>query len=151
MMVLMGKLRSKLLPLAHVCCPAVSVPGPNDALMVRGYKHMTADTRHADIDAVWGPWGHGYQGLAKPSHWWQLGSARVPTQEKRSPSPRPTLCKLTRDFGEAGRLRLARGTKPTICDAPTSSIPRNACRTRVPYQYRCQATAHVSPRCWCGA
>ena len=47
MMVLMAKLPSKQLPLASVYCPTAKVHAANDALVVRGYKHMTGTTRHA--------------------------------------------------------------------------------------------------------
>ena len=59
MMVLMAKLRSKLLPLAGVYHPTAQVHAPNDALMVRGYKHMTGISRRAHTDALLGPWEHG--------------------------------------------------------------------------------------------
>ena len=55
MMVLMAKLPSKLLPLASVYRPTAQVHAANDALMVRGYKHMTGTSRHAHSDALWGP------------------------------------------------------------------------------------------------
>ena len=70
MMVLMAKLPSKLLPLASVYRPTAQVHVANDALMVTGYKHMTGTSRHAHTDALWGPWEHGCQGLARSSHSW---------------------------------------------------------------------------------
>ena len=76
MMVLMAKLRSKLLPVASVYRPTAQVHAANDALMVRGYKHMTGISRHAHTDALWGPWEHGCQGLTRSSHSWQVAVAR---------------------------------------------------------------------------
>ena len=52
MMVLMAKLPSKLLPLASVYRPTAQVHVANDALMVRGYKHITGTSRHAHTDAL---------------------------------------------------------------------------------------------------
>ena len=52
MMVLMAKLPSKLLPLASVYRPKSQVHTTNDALMVRGYKHMTGISRNAHTDAL---------------------------------------------------------------------------------------------------
>ena len=76
MMVLMAKPPSKLLPLASVYHPTAQVHTANDALMVRGYKHMTGISHHAHTDALWGPWEHGCQGLARSSHSWQTAVAR---------------------------------------------------------------------------
>ena len=76
MMVLMAKLPSKLLPLASVYRPTAQVHTANDALMVRGYKHMTGISRHAHTDALWEPWEHGCQGLTRSSHSWQAAVAR---------------------------------------------------------------------------
>ena len=72
MMVLMAKLPSKLLPLASVYRPTAQVHAANDALMVRGYKHMTGTSRHAYMDALWGPWEHGCQSLTRSSQTWQV-------------------------------------------------------------------------------
>ena len=55
MMVLMAKLRSKLLSVASIYCPTAQVHAANDALMVRGYKHMTGTSRHAHTNDLWGP------------------------------------------------------------------------------------------------
>ena len=52
MMVLMAKLPSKLPPLASFYRPTAQVHAGNDALMVRGYKHMTGISCHAHIDAL---------------------------------------------------------------------------------------------------
>ena len=71
-MVLMAKVTSKLLRLAHVYCPRAQEHAANGALMVRGCKHMTATSRHANTDALWGPEEHGCQGLAWSSHSWQV-------------------------------------------------------------------------------
>ena len=76
MMVLMAKLPSKLLPLAGVYRPTAQVHAANDAVMVRGYKHMTGISRHAHTDALRGPWEHGCQGLTRSSHSWQAVVAR---------------------------------------------------------------------------
>ena len=70
MMVLMARLPSKLLPLASVYRPTAQLHAANDALMVRGYKHMTGTSRHAHTDALWGLWEHGCQGLTRCSHSW---------------------------------------------------------------------------------
>ena len=59
MMVHIAKLPSKLLPLASVYRPTAYVHAANDALMVRGYKHMTGSSRHAHTEGLWGPWEHG--------------------------------------------------------------------------------------------
>ena len=76
MMVLMAKLPSKLLPVASVYRPTAQVHAANDALMVRGYKHMTGTSRHAHTDALWGHGEHGRQGLARSSHSWQVAVVR---------------------------------------------------------------------------
>ena len=70
-MVLMAKLLSKLFPLASVYRPTAKVHAAVDALMIRAYKHVTAIFRHAHTDALWGPWGHGCQGVARLEHSWQ--------------------------------------------------------------------------------
>ena len=66
MMVLMAKLPSKLFPLACVYRPAAQVHAVNDALVVRGYKHMTGISGHAHTHALWGPWKHCCKGLVLP-------------------------------------------------------------------------------------
>ena len=76
MMVLMAKLPSKPLPVASVYRPTAQVHAANDALMVRGYKHMTGTSCHTHTDALWGPWEHGCQGLARSSHSWQVADVR---------------------------------------------------------------------------
>ena len=68
MMVLMAKLPSKLLLLASVYRPTAQVHAANDALMVRGYKHLTGTSHHAYTDAL--------LGLARSSHSWQTAVAR---------------------------------------------------------------------------
>ena len=75
MMVLMAKLPSKLLPLASVYRPTAQVHAANNALMVRGYKHMTGIPRHAHTDTLWGPREHGCQGLTRSSHLWRAAVA----------------------------------------------------------------------------
>ena len=52
------------------------VHATNDALMFRGYKHMTATSRQAHTHARWGPWEHGCQGLTRSSHSWQVAVVR---------------------------------------------------------------------------
>ena len=76
MMVLMPKLPSKQLPLASVYRSTAWVHAANDALMVRGYKHMTGISCHAHSDALSRPWEHGCQGLTRSSHSWQAAVAR---------------------------------------------------------------------------
>ena len=47
MVVLMAKLLSKLLPLAGVYHPTAQVHAANDVLVVRAYKHIARNSRHA--------------------------------------------------------------------------------------------------------
>ena len=54
-----GEAQSNLLPVANVYRPTAQGHAANDALMVRGYKHMTSISRHGQIDALCGPWEHG--------------------------------------------------------------------------------------------
>ena len=76
MMVLMAKPPSKLLPPASVCRPTAQVHAANDALVVQAYKHMVRISHHAHTEALWGPWEHGCQGLARSSPSWQTAVTR---------------------------------------------------------------------------
>ena len=64
------------LPLASVYRPMAKGHAANDALMIRAYKHVTGISRHAHTDALWGPWGHGCQGLTRSEHSWQAAVVR---------------------------------------------------------------------------
>ena len=72
MMVLMAKLPSKLLPLANVYRPTGQVHAANDALMVKGYKHMMGTSRYpTQTPSVPRP-----QGRARSSRSWHVAVVR---------------------------------------------------------------------------
>ena len=62
-----GEAPEQATPPGQCLPPYAQVHAANDALMVKGYKHMTGTSRHAHTDTLLGPWKHGYQGLTRSS------------------------------------------------------------------------------------